>query len=82
MQNLHPAIAEALRPFAPPRVSCDTKTLSSGALLTFRGKDADEVYEAALSRKNAIDIYRSPAVVARLWDGDEYVVQVRYYGLD
>lgn len=84
MNNLHPAFAEALRPFAPPdeRVTCESVPCGSGAILTFRGKDADEVYEAALERKNAIDPYRSPAVFAQYQDGDEYVVQVRYFGLD
>ena len=84
MQNLHPAFAEALRPFAPQaeRVTCESVPCGSGAILTFRGKDDDEVYSIALVRKNAIDPYRSPAVFAQYQDGDEYVVQVRYYGLD
>lgn len=84
MNNLHPAFAAALRPFAPAqdRVTCESVPCGSGAILTFRGKDADEVYEAALERKNRIDPYRSPAVVAQVRDGDDYVVQVRYYGLD
>lgn len=84
MHNLHPAFATALRPFAPKdeRVTCESVPCGSGAILTFRGKDADEVYEAALAEKNRIDPYRSPSIATRLWEGDQYVVQVRYYGLD
>ena len=84
MHNLPDAIQAALRPFAPKveRVTCDSRPCGSGAILTFRGKDADEVCSTALDRKNAIDPYRSPAVFAQYQDGDEYVVQVRYYGLD
>lgn len=48
----------------------------------FRGTNEDSVYAAALDRKNSIDIYRSRAVAYRYWEGDEYVVMVRCYGLD
>ncbi|MCT9125380.1 hypothetical protein [Cupriavidus gilardii] len=84
MQNLHPAIAEALRPFAPaPAVRSEFRQQGSGGVITFRGADFEAVYNAALDRKNSIDIYRSPAISAQyLHDSDEYVVEVRYYGLD
>lgn len=48
----------------------------------FRGTAEDSVYEAALDRKNSLDIYRSPAIAYRYWEGDEYVVMVRCFGLD
>ncbi|SCB10158.1 hypothetical protein [Cupriavidus alkaliphilus] len=48
----------------------------------FRGTDEDQVYAAALDRKNLIDPYRSPAVVGRYRDGIDYVVVVRAFNLD
>ena len=48
----------------------------------FRGVNEDSVYEAALDKKNSLDIYRSPAIAYRFWDNGEYVVMVRCFGLD
>lgn len=48
----------------------------------FRGANEDSVYAAALDKKNSLDIYRSPAIAYRYWEGDEYVVMVRCFGLD
>jgi len=79
-----PEITAIRRKVAPlrARVSRDERRIGSGGLVTFRGKDRDEVYEVALDRKNEIDSYRSPAVKAQYQDGDDWVVELRFYGLD
>ncbi|WNG69316.1 hypothetical protein [Cupriavidus gilardii] len=83
MNNVHPAIQAALRPFAPaPAVRSEFRQQGSGGVITFRGADFETVYNAALDRKNSIDIYRSPAICAQYVQNGEYVVEMRYYGLD
>ncbi|MCY1206748.1 hypothetical protein D3C81_1126930 [compost metagenome] len=65
-----------------PAVREISRTMYGNPHFEFRGKDEDAVYAAALDRKNLIDPYRSPAVVGRYWEGLEYVVVVRVYGLE
>ena len=81
MQNLHPIFQDALAVHAPA-VRYTERKQGSGGVYTFRGHDEDQVRLAALDRKHAIDPYRDPAIDMQYWDGDEYVVELRYFGLD
>lgn len=81
MQNLHPAFQAALAVHAPS-VRYTERKQGSGGVYTYRGKNKDEVLLTALDRKHAIDPYRDPAIDMQYWDGDEYVVELKYYGLD
>ncbi len=67
---------------ALPVVREISRTMYGNPHFEFRGADEDKVYAAALDRKNLIDPHRSPSVVGRYWDGLDYVVVVRAYGLD
>jgi hypothetical protein len=83
MSNLHPVFQAALRGIAPqPRIRTEQRRVGSTTEVEFRGADQDEVYEAALDHKNSIDPYPSPAVKYQCRDGADWVVVLRFYGLD
>ena len=81
MQNVNPVFQLALAVHAP-EVRYTERKQGTGGVYTFRGYDADQVRMAALDKKHAIDYMRDPAISAQYQDGDEFVVELRYYGLD
>ena len=83
MTTLHPAFVTALRPFAPkPSVTCTQTRRGRITEYTLRGLDRAAVHLEAERRMLQIDPYRSPAVVAQMKDGAEFVEIVRYYAMD
>lgn len=83
MNAIHPAIATALRPFAPkPSVTCTQTRRGRITEYTLRGADRAAVHLEAERRMSQIDPYRSPAVVAQMKDGADFVEIVRYYSVD
>ncbi|WP_104656492.1 hypothetical protein [Ralstonia insidiosa] len=81
MQNVNPIFQLALAVHAPA-VRYTERKQGSGGVYTFRGYDADQVRMAALDRKHAIDPMRDPAIGMQYQDGEEFVVELTYYGLD
>lgn len=81
MNNLLPVFQAALAVHAPA-VRYTERKQGSGGVYEFRGYDADQVRMAALDRKHAIDPMRDPAISMQYQDGDQYVVELTYYGLD
>lgn len=86
MNNLHPLFQSALRSIAPPQLPAGvrSKVIRTGSRfeIEYRGSDRDAVQQAAQSRANGIDAYRSPAVSTSRLDGAEWVTTLRYYTTD
>lgn len=82
MNALHPVFATFLRPFAPSAVTCTQTRRGRITEYTLRGTDRAAVHLEAERRMSQIDPYRSPAVVAQMKDGAEFVEIVRYYLAD
>ncbi|WP_375198972.1 hypothetical protein [Cupriavidus metallidurans] len=86
MSNLHPIFQTALRGIAPPQLPAGVRSrvIRSGSTheVEYRGINREAVQQAAQSRANGIDAYRSPAVSTSRLDGDEWVTTLRYYTVD
>ncbi|MDE4918586.1 hypothetical protein ACUXAV_000685 [Cupriavidus metallidurans] len=86
MLNLHPIFQTALRGIAPPQLPAGVRSrvIRSGSVheIEYRGSNREAVQQAAQSRANGIDAYRSPAVSMSRLDGVEWVTTLRYYTTD
>ncbi len=67
-----------------PTVNRKHENVGTGGLITFTGMDRAEVVEAAEIERDTIDTYRSPCLtkLAERNDQGEFVVTIRYYGLN
>lgn len=87
LNTMHAIFENILKPFAPPILAGSAvrrTSHSDGRIHTseFRGADSDVVFRAAEDFIRHIEPMASPAMKLRMWDGDEYVVEVRYYTVD
>lgn len=63
-------------------IAISHRNQGSGGVYTITGDTLEEVEACASEKVSDIDRYRSPMITHYVAQGEKYVAEIKYYGLD